>query len=340
MDLLDKELAKLVNDPGFQAYVLRNDPEAIAHWQAQLAETPKNSELYQRAAGIIHLWESGRQELPAKSIQQNWAELASQLDGSSVIKKKPSLLRRFGLISLLAACLGGGLFLIKLPKNLTPWLFHQELVQTVSGETGTICLPDGSTVMLNANSRLIYYTPWKSDEPREVWLEGEGFFDVSNQPESGGAQFRVHLAEVQVEVLGTRFNVNSRRNRTQVVLEEGSVQLTHKEKEDVLQMVPGEMVEYGENELFIRRKVDPNPFTAWVENRLIFDDTSLRTIGEMIMDRYGLNVEIIGSEDFARRTFSGEAVVEELSDLILVLESFDIQIDQDTNRLQLREVQP
>src|SRR5690606_8958967 len=79
------------------------------------------------------------------------------------------------------------------------------------GEIQTITLPDGSKATLNGNSTLQISENW--EESREVWLDGEAFFEVKKIPEKSsqpgalrGKKFLVHTHHLAVEVLGTTFN--------------------------------------------------------------------------------------------------------------------------------------
>ncbi len=116
-----------------------------------------------------------------------------------------------------------------------------------------ILLPDSSWVILNAQSQLSYSATWKSNQYREVWLKGEGFFDIKKSPQSG-RELIVHTDDLSIRVLGTRFNVNSRSDKTDVVLKERNIQLnqlnfpaiTHSE----IVMKPGEMVSYSRKTIF------------------------------------------------------------------------------------------
>ena len=107
-------------------------------------------------------------------------------------------------------------------------LWYAWLAQSTStyvtryGETQTILLPDSSTVLLNANSRLTLSTDWT--DTREVWLEGEAFFRVrkikriTSPASAEHVKFIVRTDRLNVEVLGTEFNVRQRSEKTAVLL--------------------------------------------------------------------------------------------------------------------------
>lgn len=147
----------------------------------------------------------------------------------------PRQLLRVAAVFLAVAIVGGLLFL-SLHEHENPIC-----ICTAYGKTERITLPDQSVVLLNANSVLSYNDKWTDNKTREVWLAGEAYFEVKKSDARGNAKFVVHTDQLSVEVLGTEFNVNNRRGKTQVVLNAGKVRLTSDttlEKEII--MAPGE----------------------------------------------------------------------------------------------------
>ena len=123
-----------------------------------------------------------------------------------------------------------------------------------AGQQRTITLPDGSVVVLNANSTLTTAAHWTAETPREVWLTGEGYFRVTHRAPRPVAditaapapiKFVVHAADLSIAVLGTQFDVNSRAGATKVVLASGKVAVERQmllTREHLL-MQPGDLVE-------------------------------------------------------------------------------------------------
>ncbi len=90
-------------------------------------------------------------------------------------------------------------------------------------------LPDGSLAYLNHNSFLKYYGDF---DPRSIELSGEIFFNVSE----GETPFIVYTDLCEIKVLGTKFNVKSDKQETEVEVEQGSVELTSKQEKNKLGM--------------------------------------------------------------------------------------------------------
>lgn len=161
-------------------------------------------------------------------------------------------------------------------------------------------LSDGTGVNLNADTRLRYPVVFHPQE-RKVYLEkGEAYFDVAKNAKS---PFRIKVRDVEIEALGTSFNVNAYPDKESVLvtLAEGKV-LVHKGSQKVI-LSPGEQVEC-EDEQFVVKSVNIFEFIAWKEGMFIFNRMSLENIMQQIQRWYG--VEVIFFEEQTREyTFTG-----------------------------------
>ena len=165
--------------------------------------------------------------------------------------------------------------------------------KTTFGQTLRISLPDGSVATLHANSRLSTTRNWDEGGDRRVWLEGEAFFEVSKKPATL-AKFSVYTSDLEVQVLGTKFNVDTRQKQTQVVLNEGKIKLllNDLDKEEIF-MDPGDMINYSsaEDEL-IQTKVNPEIHSSWKEGIQEFIKTPLEDIARDMEEIYGITIRI------------------------------------------------
>jgi transmembrane sensor len=171
------------------------------------------------------------------------------------------------------------------------------LAQTGYGQRRTVRLPDGSVVTLNAHSTLTLSPDWGSGK-REVTLSGEAFFRVSKLEAAGQpVKFTVKANHVAVEVLGTQFDVSTRNRRVKVVLNEGKIRLNILPSRAsgatrTLDMLPGDMIEISDKQaLTLKSRVETAEHTAWVTDELVFDNTSLAEVAEVIRNNYGYTVE-------------------------------------------------
>jgi ferric-dicitrate binding protein FerR (iron transport regulator) len=141
-------------------------------------------------------------------------------------------------------------------------------------------------VVVNADSKIVYSPGWKDGKDREVWLTGEAFFHVSKTPLK--SRFIVHANHFDIIVTGTQFNVTNRRDKANVMLQEGSVTLQTDEGKE-LKMLPGDFVEY-KNAALEKRPVKDDSVLAWKDHKLVFDNTPLRELIQIIREHYGVSI--------------------------------------------------
>lgn len=162
--------------------------------------------------------------------------------------------------------------------------------ETDFGERKDIKLPDGSLVELNANTRLSWNKNWNRTGMRSVDLEGEAFFEVVK---SKASQFKVNSDGVSVNVLGTSFNVSNRRGKTEVFLEKGAVKIELMEREEVIDMKPGEKIWYDPgHEALVGKLADEtlHSAAAWKMGVISYQKTPLKDILPELSDIYGIRI--------------------------------------------------
>jgi ferric-dicitrate binding protein FerR (iron transport regulator) len=172
------------------------------------------------------------------------------------------------------------------------------VIQTAYGETRQQVLPDGSQVMLNANTTLDYRN-WKEGTDREVWVKGEAFFHVKKTAQKN--RFIVHTGQFDVVVTGTQFNVVNRTGKSNVFLKEGSVIIKRDEQE--VKMKPGEYVELKNREIQ-KKAINNARALAWTEHNFDFDDTPMKEVAELVTEYYGIKVTL-ANEEVAAMPISG-----------------------------------
>ncbi len=199
-------------------------------------------------------------------------------------------------------------------------------VRTGFGEHRTVILPDSSKVILNGNSVLRYAARWDADLPREVWIEGEGFFSVKHT--RTGQKFIVHGTDkINVEVLGTKFNIKTRNCQSEVMLTEGKLKVAlngDKPSKGVF-LVPGDLATV-QNKDIKTRSVRPHKYTSWVDNKLTFERTSLSDLAIILRDTYGLTVTF-KNPGLEKRQLSGEISSATADDILFAIaETFDLHV--------------
>lgn len=175
------------------------------------------------------------------------------------------------------------------------------IVKADKGDKATVVLPDGTDVILNSASRLSYLADFGKDE-RRVQLDGEGYFKVAHDTHRS---FIVQVGEVEVQVLGTVFNVNaySDDRDVTVVLLEGKVGITTPSSS--LTMKPGEKMSYNKStRRLTTEKVLPADYVSWTQGNLHFQNESLANIMTALSRVYDVTIRI-DSPQVADERFTG-----------------------------------
>lgn len=217
------------------------------------------------------------------------------------------------------------------------WFFYNPArfkeVRAEYSQQSNVTLPDGSTVMLNGNSSVRYKETWSANENRDIWINGEGFFDVKHT--HNNQKFIVHVSNtVNVQVLGTRFNVKIRRDKTEVMLEQGKVQMNMKQAgvTDTVTLKPNQLVTL-EKQVLTKSQVNPARYSSWKSKKMYFDQTPLLEVAKFLEDTHGYKVEF-KNKALQNRKLSGELQSGKVEDILIALrESLQIQITKDGNKL-------
>lgn len=200
---------------------------------------------------------------------------------------------------------------------------------TAYGEIRTITLPDESVVTLNGNSTLQYNKHWNRTADREIWIQGEAFFDVKPAPQQ---RFVVHTSRhINVEVLGTSFNVLDRETRMQVVLNTGKVRLSGRTAviKAPIVMQPGQLVEFKEKTgTYQQQQVNTEQYASWKSHKLQFHNADLKEVAQVLQETYGLTVTIADTT-LLHQQFSG-TVPNGSADILLdgLSQLFDLKINR------------
>lgn len=160
------------------------------------------------------------------------------------------------------------------------------------GKRFLILLSDGTTVNLNAGTSLKYPVKFLEGKNREVFLKGEAFFKVAKDEKH---PFIVNSASLNIQVLGTQFNVSSypEDTETDVVLTEGSVNLSvvnNTKKTSLLK--PGFKASYNKNDTsdIMVNPVITSIYTSWINGELVFRNISFENILKKMERHYNITI--------------------------------------------------
>lgn len=329
-------IEEFVSDPFFQQWVLSSDSATDAFWSVWLVENPDRLFVVEEARRMVRLLGFTTDHSLNERLLRTWV-----LMEKGVVNHHGRAIRDRPLRSWVYKA--AAVFLTVAICGMTLWYlyFTTTTVHTDFGKISSVTLPDGSVVDLNANSSLEYAKNWDGQGPREVWLKGEAFFSVAHSPDQ---KFIVHTAEgITVNVLGTTFNVLSRRTTMRVSLNTGKIHVAlpqaftgedNKPLTDGFVMVPGEVAEFNlETSSITRHPAEVEKYVFWKEGKMFFDNTSMEEVAVLIQDIHGLNVHV--DESLKERRITGEFRSDDLDILVqFIARAMNARVIRDTEEIR------
>jgi len=288
----------------------------LSEW---VAASSDNAKYYAR---IKDLWEASVADASLiAETETEWSRFFSKISK----KVQPNIfsfstnlqiIYRFAAILIIGIFIGG--LVVKYGAKQAP-----PFITSVAprGSVSQMMLDDSTLVYLNAGSEL-RYSPETNNNRREVFLEGEAWFQVEKNK---GKPFIVHTQYYDVEVTGTQFNVKSYASDPEITttLEEGQVEICSSEslkltKNIILQ--PGEQIVLNKkSKKLVVKKVDTQLFTSWKNNQLIFLNMNLKELIVLLERRYGVNVEVFDNDILAYH-YTGTIKNESILDIMEIIQ--------------------
>ncbi len=279
---------------------------------------------------IDDLEPADRQVLQDRLYQQTLLQIQKQEPGAfRPVRSLWSRTRLAVAASLTALLLTGGLgwYWATRPHD-SPVAY-----QTDFGQRKRVILPEGSVVWLNGHSSLRYAVDSLGN--RQAWLTGEALFSV--QHTANHRKFVVHTTNhLNIEVLGTVFNVTDRRGSVSVVLRSGSVRVEDQmhRQPDVL-LKPGEMVSQTDQKpALAKTPILAEPRLAWKDGHMYVENKPLGELFDWIEDTYGLQIECPAA--LRMETFAGTVPTDSIEPFFTVIgKLYQVQVQQDGKTYRL-----
>ena len=153
---------------------------------------------------------------------------------------------------------------------------------------GSVVLSDGTTVYLNSGTEFSYPKKLHATS-RRVTLKGEAFFNVAKSK----SPFVVQTPEGTVTVLGTRFNIWTREQKTRVIVEEGRVRLAADNDTNSIILTKNFMGEISHNQPPLKPKsINVEEWLGWRSGKLVFNRTPLSEIAGEIGRYYDVDIRV------------------------------------------------
>lgn len=230
------------------------------------------------------------QQLQDSNINESWSTIDQSIDRSRFMRVAGSALK---YAAVLIVAFGLSWYLQSRMSQDNSEVQYAEL-EVMYGQTSHLFLFDGTEVWLNSGTKFRYPNKFNQNE-RNVYVEGEAFFKVKPNKK---LPFKVKTGKLEVEVLGTSFNVSAypTEDKQSIFLVEGSVQINNVEGNKIGQITPGQMAVKNEGDPVIHvQNADPYYYTSWKNGKIIFNAEKLSEIAEK-MERW-YNVEIRFSKE-------------------------------------------
>lgn len=297
------------------------DDTFLARWLAgELSDEElmqfKASDEYKEYVEITKATESF--SLPDYNIEEELSRFKRTIDHTAKQVNAPILqFNRARFISiaaviLIAAFTGIYYFYLTSPDMTT--------FETAYGETQSLTLPDGSTVILNASSSLSYSEEeWESN--RSLNLQGEAYFKVTS-----GDKFTIQTNLGSVSVLGTEFNVKSRKNVFNAACFEGSISVKSSQITKLLE--PGQNIQFEDGEIISEDTFQNVDQPSWMTGVVTLTNVPLSFALDELTSQFG--IQISGNIPVEAR-FTGSFPTNNASSAVqLILEPFDLQYQFDS----------
>ena len=257
----------------------------LMEWFRQCASKEEFFMLFETA------WKESPDEMPRDVQERMYRRLSRELDEK---KTKTILLRsRFSWkvwpqIAVACIIIVLGLVNYRMNDKQKQLSTQNFTVLAEKGQRAFITLPDSTKVWLNSDTKISYPADYGLKE-RNVTLVGEAYFEVAKNPDK---RFIVEAKRMQVEALGTSFNVNAYQNDNKIIasLFSGSVRVSYDRHVAILK--PHESVKVDLlNRSFSRYKDESMQNIAlWRKNEITFDGESLEEITHIMSRLYNTTI--------------------------------------------------
>lgn len=298
-----------------------SDKQSLIAWMNESQENRENFKKLESVWNAISIIDKSGDFDHEKAFLKFRREVDLKLKASKkarVVRITDNIIRAAAVAVILLGI--GYMILSRAGEPVTPAIAKCEIISPRGSKTQVI-LPDNSVVWLNSESKLEYNNEY-GIEDREVFLEGEGYFEVKTNPDQ---VFVVNASGLRIKALGTTFNVKSypSENTIETTLIEGKVDLeniTSGKPTTLVTLEPNQKVTYYKvteeagkeervtgitredatpakakdiNPLLSNEEVDVSLVTSWTNNMIFFDHETFQDLAVRLERRFGVNIYFI-----------------------------------------------
>ena len=302
----------------FNGTISDDELPALIAWVTQSKENELLFHQYREILLVSRMNDDSFQFDEQSALEQVKAKARDVSPGLADVKlrRAVALSYRWAAVAAIFLVISGTLCYHLLSRSSRASEVYQEIIVPL-GSRARLVLPDGSQVSLNAGSTFRYKNNFDV-KSRDVWLDGEGFFDV----QKSATPFIVHSGKVQIKAVGTSFNVRaySSDQVVETTLVSGKIVVTgigqHRESaEEGMTLLPnqklivsnlpelqdssdannGEQLPDEERTVIWKKKIDPAPEISWKDNRWVVNREDLSSLAVKLERRF--DVEIVFKDE-------------------------------------------
>jgi len=310
------------SDEYFQSWVLEPNKEINSFWESYLLENPSKQQIIVEARNLVlSLKVRDNREIHKERLLRVKKKVLSSTRNESKHVKGIFYKWSVSIAASLLLILTAGYFIL---NNIDAWyqdttidtqrISYVEKV-TTRGQKSTLKLPDGSTVKLNAESKLRIPDNFDIEE-RVVFLEGEAFFSIARDTTK---PFKILTGEITTQVLGTSFNVNAYDfEKISVAVVTGKVAVENQTEKEKQFLMPGEILFAEDGHLGEKQNYDIETLTSWKDGILLFKENRLADVVIKLESWFDVTITMndMVNDDL---TYTGKFDNESLENILLAI---------------------
>jgi ferric-dicitrate binding protein FerR (iron transport regulator) len=342
-----------------------DDKQKLTNW---LAQGQENIEIFKQSESVwnaLEIVKMGKEYDSGKAFRSFKEQVSNRLKTSRRIGLYKIIDTYIRVAAVLVILIGiGRLFIKPIDKRIQSDTSLFEIISPRGSKT-QVLLPDGSKVWLNSESKIQYFNNF-NQSGREVFLEGEGYFEVKKNPDK---PFIVTASDIRIKALGTIFNIKAypEEKTIETTLVEGKLEVESgisgkvnklatlepnqkvtffkkneavpeqkniEEKKKVENALP---VKSGLDKIISNEKVDPSLITSWKNNILYFDNENFQDLALKLERRFGVTIHF-ENENLKQMRFTGkfrDIIIEQVLEALQFASPFYYRFDD--NNIYLSE---
>jgi len=331
MDYTKFNVEDFASNESFIDWVNQSDPEAVKYWDLYLSTHPEIRDTVEKARILVlNIKHAEKANHDSGQVESIWRNIEVAVESPAEVQSKFGRSWMLAAASFLIVCTAFAIwFFIQeegTKQSSNYYAYSDDLPDFIEEVNDTdkpkhVQLEDGSVVVLESKSSLKYKGDFNNDSTRDVYLSGEGFFDVVKNPYK---PFIVHSNELSVKVLGTSFRVSAPKNNSNVIVavKTGKVSVyTNKDngdKKDGVILLPNQQVKYERKEQSFEKTLIEVPEILnqkITQSDFIFENTPIAEVFKKMESAYG--IEIIFNDEIMKNSYltaplGSESMIEKL----------------------------